>query len=390
MQPPVMLTTGPVEAYPAVLRALSRPIPYDQDAGYQAYYAAVVAKLAAAMGLSDMRAIVLPAEAILGIEAAAASLIGPDDVVLNLVSGVYGAGFADYARRHAGEVIDLAVPFDEAIDPAAVAAMIERRPEIGILAVCHLDTPSGTINPLPRILAVANRHGLVSIVDAVASFGGMDVLPEAVGADLFIASPAKCLGAPPGLTLVAASRRAFERIHANPSAPRRSFLSLIDWEHAAEPGRPFPVMPSMADMHGLEAALDQHAAEGAPAVWARHALTAAATRAGVRGLGLELWARDAAIAAPTVTAVRLPVDVDDARLRAAMRDRFGVLVSAGRGATAGRLIRIGHMGPAARPMNAVLAVAALGGALEGLGHPVDLAAGTTAAIAAVAAGSPQS
>jgi pyridoxamine--pyruvate transaminase len=78
--------------------------------------------------------------------------------------------------------------------------------------------------------------------------------------------------------------------------------------------------------------------------------------------------------------VRVPHGVDDAALRAAMRARYGVAVSSGRGETVGKLVRIGHMGPTARPLYAVVAVAALGGAIASLGHPADIGAGAAAAM----------
>ena len=100
-------------------------------------------------------------------------------------------------------------------------------------------------------------------------------------------------------------------------------------------------------------------------------------------MGLRLWPADPRTASPTTTAVRIPENIEDAALRAATRARYGVVFSSGRGETLGKLIRIGHMGPTARPMYAVVAVTALGGTLRALGHPLDVAAGVTAALAVI-------
>jgi pyridoxamine--pyruvate transaminase len=62
-----------------------------------------------------------------------------------------------------------------------------------------------------------------------------------------------------------------------------------------------------------------------------------------------------------------------------------VVFSSGRGDTAGKLIRIGHMGPVAQPIFATVAVTALGGALRRLGHRTDIAAGLAAAMDTIAA-----
>jgi pyridoxamine--pyruvate transaminase len=327
--------------------------------------------------------VILQGEPVLGLEAGAASLIARDDVVLNLVSGVYGAGFGYWARRHCAELIEIRVPFDEVIDPDRVAALLKARPEIKIVAVCHHDTPSGTINPVAEIGRIVAAHGAYLLVDAVSSFGGMDIDPDTCHADLFVTGPNKCLGCPPGLSLIGVTPRAWEKMKDNPDAPRDSVLSILDWEHAWRRDRPFPYTPSVAEINGLDAALDLYLTEGPEHVWARHALTAKACRAGVLAMGLRLWPADERTASPTTTAVRIPGTIEDAALRAAARARYGVVFSSGRGETLGKLVRIGHMGPTARPIYAVVAVAALGGAVRALGHLVDVAGGVAAALAVI-------
>lgn len=381
-EPVFTLTSGPVDAYPAVLRALSRTIWYDYDPAFQAFYERVVGKAQRAMRTST-KPLILHGEPVLGLEAAAASLISADDVVLNLVSGVYGKGFGPWAARYCKELVELEVPFDEAIYPDAVAKALRERPDIAVVAVVHHDTPSGTINPIDEIGRVVAAHGAYLIVDAVSSFGGMDTHPDACHADIYVTGPNKCLGCPPGLSLLGVSQRAWDKMKANPDAPRASMLSLVDWEEAWHHDRPFPFTPSVAEVNGLDAALDLYLEEGPEQVWARHAATAAACRAGVLAMGLSLWPAREAIASPTTTAVRVPDGIDDAALRATVRERFGVTFSSGRGATLGRLIRIGHMGPTARPIYAVPAVAALGGALSRLGCRVDVGAGVAATVAAI-------
>ena len=170
---PVMtLTSGPVDAYPAVLAGLSRTLLYDYDPAFQAMYQRVIEKAQLAMRMTE-RPVILHGEPVLGLEAAAASMINPEDTVLNLVSGVYGKGFGYWAKRYSTKLIEIEVPYNEAIDPGAVAAMLARHPEISIVSVCHHDTPSGTINPINAIGQIVSDHGGCLIVDAVSSFGSM-------------------------------------------------------------------------------------------------------------------------------------------------------------------------------------------------------------------------
>lgn len=383
--PVITLTSGPVNAYADVLRGLARTVLYDYDPAFQLFYENVVAKTQEAMRLST-RPVLLQGEPVMGLEAAAASLISSEDVVLNLASGVYGKGFGYWAKRYSPNLLEIETPYNEAIDPQAVAEMLKKHPEITIVSVCHHDTPSGTINPIDEIGAIVSAHGAYFIVDAVSSFGGMKTHPEDCKADLYITGPNKCLGAPPGLTMMGVSDRAWAKMKANPAAPRASVLSILDWENAWSHKQPFPFTPSVAEINGLDVALDLYLNEGPEAVWARHALTAKATRAGAQAMGLSIWAANEKIASPTTTAIRTPDGIDEGALRQAVRERYGVVFSSGRGETLGKLTRIGHMGPTAQPIYAVAALTALGGALNAMGQKLPVGRGIDAALAVIDAG----
>lgn len=380
--PVFWLTTGPVAAYPQVSQGLSRPVLYDDDPVFRVRYETLTQKLRTALRTSTTP-VIMQGEPVLGLEAAAASLIARHDIVLNLVSGVYGDGYGYWARRYCSELVEIRVPYNEVIDPAQVEAVLASRPDITIVSMCHHDTPSGTINPAVEIGRVVAAHGGFLVIDAVSSFGGMNIHPEDCAADIFVTAPQKCLGCPPGLTIMSVTDRAWAKMHANPLAPRASFLSIIDWQNAWKRDQPFPFTPSIAEINGLEAAVDLYLQEGPEQVWARHALTSAACRAGVQAMGLSLWAAQERFASPTATSVRIPPGVDAAALLKAARASYGVLFSSGSGETEGKLVLIGHMGPNARPIYAIVAVAALGGAFASIGHPVDVGAGVKAAMAVI-------
>jgi pyridoxamine--pyruvate transaminase len=103
-------------------------------------------------------------------------------------------------------------------------------------------------------------------------------------------------------------------------------------------------------------------------------------RAGAQALGLRLWAAEDAIRADTVTAIELPDGVDEAEVRAVARAESGVMLAGGQGALKGRVLQIGHMGPAAYPMSPVIGLTALGHALRRLGTPADIGAAVEAAL----------
>ncbi|MEQ9487878.1 MAG: alanine--glyoxylate aminotransferase family protein [Alphaproteobacteria bacterium] len=381
-QPVITLTAGPVQAYPRILQAMALPQGYDYDDSFQEMYEACARKCAKAMRV-DAPALILQAEPAVAIEAAAASLISKKDKVLNLASGVYGKGFGYWSARYHGSMVEIETPFNEAIDPADVEKAFKENPDISIVSVVHHDTPSGTINPVREIGKIVKDNGALLIVDAVSSFGGMDIHPADCHADIFITGPGKCLGGVPGVTFCAVSDAAWNHIETNPDAPFASILSYSDWRKAWSRKEPFPFTPSTAEISGLDASIDLYLEEGAEAVWARHDLTARAFRAGVKAMGAELWAARESIASPTTTAVKVPEGVSDDNLVAYARKHYGVILSIGRDATRHKLLRIGHMGPTAEPIYAVVALTALGAALRGCGVKADVGAGVEAAMAVV-------
>lgn len=373
------LTTGPVNCYPEVLSALGKPVLYDYDPAFMALYERVMKKLGTALRAPNVP-IVLQGEPVLGLEAAAYSLVAPDDKVLNLASGVYGAGYGEWLKPRAGSFHELRTSYDDAIDPKAVEEFLEKKPDTAVVAVCHHDTPSGTINPIREIGQIVRKHGALYIVDSVSAWAGVEVDIEACCIDVLVTGPNKCLGCPPALSILTVSEKAWAKMEANPAAPRASILSILDWKNAWKASEGFPFTPSVSEIYGLEAGVDRYLEEGPEAVWARHAKTAEAMRAGVKAMGLDLWAAREDIASPTCTTIKLPEGVDETELRTKMKEQYGVVISSGRAETFNKLVRVGHMGPTAYPLYSILALTALGGALsEIMNTPMDIGTAVAAA-----------
>ena len=286
------LTAGPNDVYPEVRAALGAPILYHYDPVFLERFRDTEAKLARIFRTTSHEMILMQGEAVLGLESAARSLCTRGTPVLNLVSGVFGKGFGYWLSAIGAELHEIEVPYDEAIDPDAVAAYLDAHPDIKVLSVVHSETPSGTLNPVDLLGPICRARGVVSIVDAVSSLGGVELRSEEWQLDLLVAGPQKCLGGPPGMSLMAVSPQAWAAIEANPDAPRGSFLSMLDHRDMWHGQGRFPFTPSVSDLHGVLAAADLTLAEGLDAVQARHDRVARACWAGVRAHGPPAVARE--------------------------------------------------------------------------------------------------
>ena len=381
--PQLNMAAGPVEVSPRTLRDMARPVMYHYDPAFIELFAHA-SDLLKQVYRTQYDVVIMQGEALLGLEAAAASLIRPGDKVLNLVSGVFGKWFEDFIERFGGETIEVRVPYNEAIDPEDVRKALNANPGIKYLSVVHSETPSGTLNPIREIGKIAHEFGVLTMVDTVSGLGSEMLSPEDWGMDIAIAGPQKCLSGPPGLALLSDLAG---RVGGDGERPRSRCAAAISRSSTGRrPGwskRKFPYTPLVSEMYALESVLTQILEEGVERLVERHQQIAAACRTGVKALGLELWPAREEIAAPCVTAIRMPEGLTDAGIRTTMRERYGVMISPGYGELQGQLIRLSHMGEQARPTMLAAQLAAFERALKDCGYPVQLGAGVGAAMAAL-------
>ncbi|MGO6674708.1 alanine--glyoxylate aminotransferase family protein [Rhizobium leguminosarum] len=324
--------------------------------------------------------LLVQAEAVVALEAVAASLARPGLTALNIVTSPYGTWFGQWLRRGGATVADIVAEPGRPVEIEAVVKALDASPRIDVLALVHAESASGILNPLPDILGLARAGGIVTVVDAVASLGGHELDVDDLGIDIAVIGPQKALGGPAGVSALSVSPSAWNLILRD-GAPRDSILSLADLKTWVDGNRRgLPGTPAPLEFFALETALDRIEAEGLENVVARHALAASATRAGLAALGAPVWV-PAAKASNLVTAVPVPEALEPASLIEAA-GWLGVEITAGVGAGSAHLLRLNHTGPRAAFQTVLSNVVAYGTALRQAGHPADIAAASEAISAA--------
>ncbi|MEV4683770.1 pyridoxal-phosphate-dependent aminotransferase family protein [Streptomyces kurssanovii] len=341
-----------------------------------AHFASIERRVAALLG-TEQDVVVMQGEALLPLEGCIRGGAHPGSTALNVVTGPYGQTFGNWLRDCGADVVDLEVPFHTAVSAEQVARVLAEHPEIDFVSLVHAEAATGNTNPVAEIGEVVRAHGALFMLDAVASVAAEPLLPDAWGVDLCVIGAQKAMGGPAGVSAVSVSERAWERIAANPAAPRGSYLSLLDWKQRWIDGGRKALLhaPAQLEMLALEACLERIGSEGLDAVTARHAAAAAATRAGALALGggIAPYVHEARHAAPVATTLRAPAGVDARDLVAkALAADPSLPVMAGGGPLASEMIRINHYGVDATRGVVQSSLAALGGALAEHGRPVDL------------------
>jgi aspartate aminotransferase-like enzyme len=352
--------------------------PVYPDVGY-----AVLADRIGALMRSFDDVVFVQAEAVVALEAVAASLARPGLRVLNVVTSPYGDYFAAWLRRGGADVENVVADLGKPVALAAFQAALDGMEEVDVVVLVHGEAANGSLNPLPEIAEAAKARGALLVVDAVASIGAHEFEVQTLGIDVAVIGPQKALAGPAGLSAISVSEAAWARIAEAP-ALRLSTLSLLDLKENwldrgadALPGTPAPL-----EFWALDAALDRidAAEDGIESVVERHQLAMRATRTGLRALGAALWIEDDASASALVTAVPVPHGVVVEDLVAAASAFEGAAISAGVGGVETLLVRLNHTAARAAYRPVLANVVAYGQALASLGQAVDL----DAAIEAVA------
>src|SRR5919198_5444919 len=175
--PDFTLSAGPTAVWPRVAAALGSPLTYHYDPAFLEAFRRTERKVAELFRTTN-DILLMQAEAVLGLEAAARSLVRPGMPVLNLVSGVFGKGMAYWLKDFGAELHELEVPYNDSVDAADVERYLDEHPEIELVAVVHSETPSGTLNPVAEIGPIARARGALTLVDCVSSVGGMPFKAE--------------------------------------------------------------------------------------------------------------------------------------------------------------------------------------------------------------------
>ena len=279
-------------------------------------------------------------------EAALANTLSPGDRVLMFETG----HFASLWRAMAGRLgLDIEfVPGDwrRGVDPALVEERLAGDREHRVKAVCivHNETSTGVASRIPEIRAAIDRarHPALFMVDTISSLGSIDYRHDEWRVDVTVAGSQKGLMLPPGLGFNAVSRKALAA--AESAKLPRSYWDWAAMRETAETGV-FPYTPATNLLFGLRESLHMLLEEeGLPAVFARHARHAEATRRAVGGWGLEILCADPREHSNSLTAVMVPDGYDADRLRQIILDDFDMSLGAGLGRVKGRIFRIGHLG----------------------------------------------
>ncbi len=334
MEKRYLFTPGPTPVPPEVLAAMAEPMVHHRGPDFRLVYERCLARLGQVFR-TEGQVLLFAASGTGAMDSAVANLTTSGQRVAVVSAGAFGERWAAICEQYGLDVQRIAYEWGESPVPDEVGAAIA---ESGARVVfcTHSETSTGVVTDVQGLKAAVGDAVLV--VDAISSLGAVPLDTDAWGIDVVVAGSQKALMSPPGLAMASVAERLWETL-----PPARTFY--FDWRRARKAQEAFDAAftPAVSLIRGLDVALGMLLDGGLDAAFERHVRLGRATRAGLKGMGLELFSPDDDTSA-VVTVARVPDGIDGTELLRHLRDRHGVTLAPGQGALKGKIFRIGHIG----------------------------------------------
>jgi len=367
-QPPrrYLFGPGPTMVDPRVYEALSKPIVGHLDPYFIQVMADVQQLLKEPFGTKDGVTLVVSGTGSAGMEASIANFLEPEAKLAIFANGYFSDRLTEMAKRQGANVVRLEKPWGETFTDDEAEEFIHRE-KPNLVAYVHAETSTGALQPGRAICASAHDAGVLVIADCVTSLGGVPVEFDRTGIDVAYSCTQKGLSCPPGLSPMAISPRAMDWLRARTSPVRSWYLDLkLIHDYSTVSHRYHHTAP-ISMFYALREALTVIADEGIENRWERHRRSHQSFVEGVEAMGLRLHVPEAH-RITTLNTVCVPNNVDEAKVRKRLIEQAGIEIAGGFGPLAGKIFRIGVMGPLATKDNVQFFLKEFRRALSAVGY----------------------
>lgn len=255
-----LLTPGPLTTTSTVKEEmLFDRCTWDND--YKAITQKIRAQLLEIAGVrnEDYTVVLMQGSGTFVVESVMTSAIKTDDKVLILTNGAYGERIVKMAEYIGLNYRQYSVAYNQYPNEADIKSILEKDPSITHMAMVHCETTTGIINPIDMVSKLSKYYGKSLIVDAMSSFGGMEINVSSLGIDYLISSANKCIQGVPGFGFVIAK---LEKLLTCEGNSRSLSLDLYDqWKAMDKDGKWRYTSPTHV-VAAFSKAIDELKAEG--------------------------------------------------------------------------------------------------------------------------------
>jgi len=331
--------------HPRVYEALSKPIVGHLDPYFFQVMEDISQLLKGVFGADDGVTMVISGTGSAGMEAGVANFVEQGTKFAVFANGYFCDRLTEMGKRQGADVVRFEKAWGTTFTDAEAAEFIGReKPQV--VGYVHAETSTGALQSGQAICSAARDAGALVIADCVTSLGGIPVNVSKTGIDIAYSCTQKGLSCPPGLSPMFLSPRAMDWLRARTSPVRSWYLDLkLIYDYSTVSHRYHHTAP-ISMFYALREALVVIAEEGIENRWDRHRRCHEAFVKGIEAMGLRMHVPEGQ-RIWTLNTVCVPNEVDEAKVRSRLMAEQGIEILGGFGPLAGKVFRIGIMGPLA-------------------------------------------
>lgn len=371
--PRTLMTPGPVEADPRVLRAMSAHILGQFDPEFTALMNETMEMERYVFQTQNKQTYVVDTTSRGGLETVLIGAICPGDKVLIPAFGRFGYLLAEILERCGADITLLEREWGTVFNPQEIEDAL-KKDNYKAVACIHGETSTSMMQPLDELGKICEKYGALLIVDSVATLGGAEVKVDDWKLSACISGTQKCISAPSGSALITYNSQIEDIVKARKrvekgirtaddvagSMPQiqSNYLDLGQLEDYWSPRRLNHHTEATSMQYAVHEALRCIVEETLEARFARHKLNDKALTAGLQAMGLTIFG-DLEHKMPVVTAINIPEGADGKAIRGMLLNEFGIEIATSFGPLDGKILRIGNMGYSSQKRNILILLGAL-------------------------------
>ena len=373
MEKKYLFSPGPTMLPPEILLKMAEPIMHHREPEFEKIFAEVREGLKYLFQTKN-EVLIFTSSGTGAMEGAVSNILSRGDRALVVRGGKFGERWGEVCKAFGIETVPIDVEWGRAVAPGKIEELLKSDPSIRAVYIQASETSTGVRHPVKEIAEIVGRYDpAVLVVDAITGIGVFDIPMDKWGVDVLVSGSQKALMLPPGLAFAGVSDKAWKFVDRS-NLPKFYFDFKKELKNLQKNQSAYT--PAVTLFVGLRESLRMIRREGLEAVFQRHEKLAAATRAAVKALGLELYAPDSPSNA--LTAVKVPEGIPGGKLKNLFFEKYGITVAGGQDQAKGKIIRIAHLGYYER-LDMIMVISALEMLLKELGYAFELGTGVKAA-----------
>lgn len=343
----LLMIPGPIEFEPEVLKAMGTKTASHVAPNFIETFGKCLDMMLHIWQAPAGQAFIVAGSGTLAMDMAASNLTEQGDNVLVLSTGYFGKRYKDIFDRYGANTTIIESNIGKSISLNTIEKELQQG-KYKILSITHVDTSTGVKTNAKGITALAQKYGVLTILDGVCSIAAEEIDQEAWGIDVVLTASQKAVGVPPGLALLVASENAMRKWQNRKTPVQNYYADFANWlpiMKAYKERRPsYFGTPAVNLIQALEISLQQILNEGVQNRFARHQKLALLFRNEIQKLGLKLVSAKIEDAANTLSAVYYPTHIDGNTFRKKLAENNIIVAGGLLPEIKDQYFRVGHMG----------------------------------------------